>query len=165
MVALCGRGPARAAAGTQRWTAGANPGPAGLVADASGAPHKQRPSAGTLLAFETTMPWAQCPQHRLCGCMGHGRGCAPKPIPGVCLHIIGLHSRPAPRPWISGQQKASCLQAVDAAAIPVEAAEALLLWHDPWASARVFGGGLYALICLRHLVFGARRGRRCLRPV
>ena len=58
----------------------------------------------------------------------------------------------------------SHFQAVDVTAIPVEAAEALLLWHDPWASARVFGGGLYALICLRHLVFGARRGRCCLCP-
>lgn len=47
-------------------------------------------------------------------------------------------------------------QAADPAAVPVEAAEALLLWQDPWASAKVFGGGLYALICLRHLVFGAR---------
>ncbi len=51
-------------------------------------------------------------------------------------------------------------QAADPAAVPVEAAEALLLWRDPWASAKAFGGGLYALICLRHLAFGARRSQR-----
>ena len=38
--------------------------------------------------------------------------------------------------------------------IPVERIEALLLWRDPYASAKVFGGGLYILICLRHLVCG-----------
>lgn len=39
--------------------------------------------------------------------------------------------------------------------IPVERVEALLLWSDPYATAKVFGGGLYVLICLRHLVCGA----------
>ncbi|EIE26867.1 hypothetical protein COCSUDRAFT_59374 [Coccomyxa subellipsoidea C-169] len=38
--------------------------------------------------------------------------------------------------------------------IPVERVEALLLWSDPYATAKVFGGGLYVLICLRHLVCG-----------
>jgi hypothetical protein len=37
----------------------------------------------------------------------------------------------------------------------VERVEALLLWSDPYATAKVFGGGLYVLICLRHLVCGA----------
>ena len=40
--------------------------------------------------------------------------------------------------------------------IPVERVEALLLWEEPYASAKVFGAGLYVLICLRHLVCGAR---------
>ena len=40
--------------------------------------------------------------------------------------------------------------------IPAERVEALLLWEEPYASAKVFGGGLYVLICLRHLVCGAR---------
>ena len=39
----------------------------------------------------------------------------------------------------------------------MERVEALLLWQDPYASAKVFGGGLYILICLRHLVCGAHR--------
>ncbi|CAK0787945.1 hypothetical protein CVIRNUC_011167 [Coccomyxa viridis] len=38
--------------------------------------------------------------------------------------------------------------------IPVERVEGLLLWRDPYASAKVFGAGLYMLICLRHLVCG-----------
>lgn len=38
--------------------------------------------------------------------------------------------------------------------IPVERIEALLLWQDPYVSAKVFGPGLYILICLRHLVCG-----------
>ena len=38
--------------------------------------------------------------------------------------------------------------------IPVERVEALLLWQDPYVSAKVFGAGLYILICLRHLVCG-----------
>ena len=38
--------------------------------------------------------------------------------------------------------------------IPVERVENLLLWRDPYASAKVFGAGLYILICLRHLVCG-----------
>ncbi len=38
--------------------------------------------------------------------------------------------------------------------IPVERIEALLLWQDPYVSAKVFGAGLYILICLRHLVCG-----------
>ena len=38
--------------------------------------------------------------------------------------------------------------------IPVERLEGLLLWRDPYASAKVFGAGLYMLICLRHLVCG-----------
>ena len=41
------------------------------------------------------------------------------------------------------------------AQIPVERVEALLLWEEPYASAKVFGAGLYVLICLRHLVCGA----------
>ena len=40
--------------------------------------------------------------------------------------------------------------------IPVERVEGLLLWRDPYASAKVFGAGLYMLICLRHLVCGER---------
>ena len=40
--------------------------------------------------------------------------------------------------------------------VPVERVEALLLWEEPYASAKVFGAGLYVLICLRHLVCGAR---------
>lgn len=36
----------------------------------------------------------------------------------------------------------------------MERVEALLLWQDPYASAKVFGAGLYILICLRHLVCG-----------
>jgi len=60
----------------------------------------------------------------------------------------------------AGQALSAGAQAADPAAVPAEAAEALLLWHDPWASAKAFGGGLYALICLRHLAFGARRRQR-----
>jgi hypothetical protein len=37
---------------------------------------------------------------------------------------------------------------------PPEAVEAVLLWADPWLSARIFGGGLYALICFRHVAVG-----------
>lgn len=36
----------------------------------------------------------------------------------------------------------------------MERVEALLLWQDPYVSAKVFGAGLYMLICLRHLVCG-----------
>jgi hypothetical protein len=44
--------------------------------------------------------------------------------------------------------------------ISVERVEALLLWQDPYASAKVFGAGLYILICLRHLVCGAHPAYR-----
>lgn len=43
-------------------------------------------------------------------------------------------------------------------AFPPEAVEAVLLWADPWLSARVFGAGLYALICLRQVALGAIPG-------
>ena len=36
----------------------------------------------------------------------------------------------------------------------MEAVEAVLLWQDPWLSARVFGAGLYALICWAQLAKG-----------
>ncbi|KAK9843508.1 hypothetical protein WJX81_006624 [Elliptochloris bilobata] len=68
---------------------------------------------------------------------------------GRTLDLLGWSQMPAGPPTSRDP-----LQAADPAAISVEAAEALLLWHDPWASAKVFGSGLYALICLRHLVFG-----------
>lgn len=45
-------------------------------------------------------------------------------------------------------------QLVDCGAFPPEAVEAVLLWADPWLSARVFGGGLYSLICLRQVAVG-----------
>ena len=38
----------------------------------------------------------------------------------------------------------------------MEAVEAVLLWQDPWLSARVFAAGLYALICWAQLAKGAR---------
>ncbi len=44
------------------------------------------------------------------------------------------------------------------AGFPVEAVEAVLLWQDPWLSARVFGAGLYALICWAQLAKGTRHG-------
>lgn len=38
--------------------------------------------------------------------------------------------------------------------LPPEAVEAVLLWADPWLSAKVFGAGLYALICFRQVAAG-----------
>lgn len=35
-----------------------------------------------------------------------------------------------------------------------ERLERLLTWADPWASARVFGGGLYLIICIKQLSMG-----------
>ncbi len=34
--------------------------------------------------------------------------------------------------------------------------EALLLWHNPWATARLWAGGLYAIVCATQLVAGGR---------
>jgi hypothetical protein len=42
---------------------------------------------------------------------------------------------------------------------PPEAVEAVVMWVDPWLSAKVFGGGLYLLICLHHLLAGG-----CMAP-
>ena len=44
------------------------------------------------------------------------------------------------------QEPASCF--------PPEAVEAALLWADPWLSAKIFGAGLYALICFRQVAVG-----------
>ena len=50
------------------------------------------------------------------------------------------------------QRARACLQDPK---FPVEAVEAVLLWNDPWLSARVFGAGLYALICWAQLAKGS----------
>jgi hypothetical protein len=34
--------------------------------------------------------------------------------------------------------------------------ERIVLWHEPWASARVFGGGLYLILCLQQLSKGVQ---------
>ena len=36
--------------------------------------------------------------------------------------------------------------------------QALMLWTNPWLTARVFGGGLYSLVCLRQLLSGGLQG-------
>ena len=36
--------------------------------------------------------------------------------------------------------------------------QALMLWTNPWLTARVFGGGLYSLMCLRQLLSGGLQG-------
>ena len=37
--------------------------------------------------------------------------------------------------------------------------KAVMLWTDPWLTARVFGGVLYALVCLRQLLSGGLQGQ------
>ena len=36
--------------------------------------------------------------------------------------------------------------------------QAVMLWTNPWLTARVFGGGLYSLVCLRQLLSGGLQG-------
>lgn len=40
--------------------------------------------------------------------------------------------------------------------VTVEALEEVLLWREPAKTTKVFGAGLYTLICLRHLVNGRK---------
>ena len=74
------------------------------------------------------------------------------PIAGNCLQTLNPHvdASVCQVQW-SGAEGLS-------PAFPPEAVEAVLLWADPWLSARVFGVGLYALICLRQLASGAPPG-------
>lgn len=44
-----------------------------------------------------------------------------------------------------------------ASSFPPEAMEAVLLWANPWLSARIFGAGLYALICFRQVAVGEQQ--------
>jgi hypothetical protein len=37
----------------------------------------------------------------------------------------------------------------------------VLLWADPWLSAKVFGAGLYALICFRQVAVGEQQAPMC----
>lgn len=39
--------------------------------------------------------------------------------------------------------------------VEVSAVENVMLWTDPWLTAKVFSLGLYVIICLRQLVSGA----------
>lgn len=41
----------------------------------------------------------------------------------------------------------------------VEDLERIFLWTEPLQTARVFGAGLYALICIRHLMNGKLKVR------
>ena len=38
--------------------------------------------------------------------------------------------------------------------VTVEDLEGLMVWQDPLQTGKIFGAGLYFLICLRHLVNG-----------
>ena len=83
------------------------------------------------------------PDFNLC----HSHGCS------------GHHSRQSrpsrgPGKLLLGRRKPRCECWKLFLQIPVERVEGLLLWRDPYASAKVFGAGLYMLICLRHLVCG-----------
>ncbi len=40
--------------------------------------------------------------------------------------------------------------------VEVSAVENVMLWKDPWLTAKVFSLGFYIIICLRQLVSGAR---------
>ncbi|KAK9824585.1 hypothetical protein WJX72_011507 [[Myrmecia] bisecta] len=51
-------------------------------------------------------------------------------------------------------QEGGCANSVAEGFIPVEGVEGVLLWTDPWLSAKVFGCGMYFLICMSHLVAG-----------
>ncbi|CAL5225202.1 g7985 [Coccomyxa viridis] len=66
------------------------------------------------------------------------------------LDMLGLGARPEATGRLATSKDDDMLQRQ----IPVERIEALLLWQDPYVSAKVFGAGLYMLICLRHLVCG-----------
>ncbi|KAG2446609.1 hypothetical protein HYH02_008594 [Chlamydomonas schloesseri] len=45
------------------------------------------------------------------------------------------------------------LSAADSAEA-IEAVQAVLLWHNPWRTGRIFGAGLYIFVCLRQLAKG-----------
>lgn len=45
-----------------------------------------------------------------------------------------------------------------AVASAISSVEALLLWHDPWASGRLLVGGLYGIVCMTQLMTGERCG-------
>ena len=57
--------------------------------------------------------------------------------------------------------KAPALYLQDTATSPpcsVGDVQAVMLWTNPWLTARVFGGGLYSLVCLRQLLSGGLQG-------
>jgi hypothetical protein len=83
--------------------------------------------------------WQLTSQHQTCGSADEQQNHCVRSTLHDCLHIhfaqvVGLH------------EPASCF--------PPEAVEAVLLWADPWLSAKVFGAGLYALICFRQVAAG-----------
>lgn len=73
-------------------------------------------------------------------------------------------SVPEPHSHPSGQQPASTSHSnqeshhVSSELVPKEhiaAAEAIILWRDPWRSIRVFGLGLYLFLCTHQLLLGS----------